>query len=58
MEDYETGEGLSEGNVDVNLAMFAAGDGDPIHFDDAVQIEKWRKAMDVEMEAIKINGTW
>lgn len=58
MEDYETGAGLSEGNIDANLVMFAAGDGDPTHFDDAVKIQKWRKAMDVEMEAIKRNGTW
>ncbi|RDX93350.1 hypothetical protein CR513_24401, partial [Mucuna pruriens] len=51
MEDYENGEGLSEGNTEVNLAMFAAGDGDPTHFDVAVKIEKWRKAMDG-------NDTW
>ena len=36
--------------------MFAATD--PIHFDDAVKSEKWRKAMDVEIEAIKRNDTW
>ncbi|RDX74672.1 hypothetical protein CR513_45547, partial [Mucuna pruriens] len=35
-----------------------AGDGDPTHFDAAVKIEKWRKAMDVEMEVIKGNDTW
>ncbi|RDX90417.1 putative mitochondrial protein, partial [Mucuna pruriens] len=58
MEDYETGEGLSKGNTEVNLAMVAVGDGDPTHFDVAVKIEKWRKAMDVEMEAIKGNDTW
>lgn len=58
MEDYETGERLSEGDTKVNLAMLAAGNGDPTHFDDAVKFEKWRKAMDVEMEVIKRNGTW
>lgn len=54
MQDYETGEGLSE--EEVQLAMFAIAD--PIHFDDAVKSEKWRKAMDVEIEAIKRNDTW
>ncbi|KAH9743180.1 Integrase catalytic domain-containing protein [Citrus sinensis] len=41
---------------EVQLAMFAAAD--PIRFDDAVKSEKWRKAMDVEIEAIKRNNTW
>lgn len=30
----------------------------PIHFEEAVKSEKWRAAMDVEMEAINRNGTW
>jgi len=56
LRDYETGEGLSEDDSASQLAMFAAAD--PIHFDDAVKSEKWRTTMDVEMEAIKRNGTW
>jgi hypothetical protein len=56
MRDYETGEGLSEDDTETQLAMFAAAD--PIRFKDTVQNEKWRTAMDVEMEAIKQNGTW
>jgi hypothetical protein len=56
LRDYETGEGLSEDDSASQLAMFAAAD--PIHFDDAVKSEKWRTAMDVEMEAIKRNGMW
>ena len=58
MEDYETGEGLSEGSTEANLTMSATGESDPTHFDAAVQIAKWRKAMDEEMEAINKNGTW
>ena len=58
MEDYETGEGLSEGSTEANLAMSATGESDPTHFDAAVQIAKWRKAMDEEMEAINKNDTW
>ncbi|RDX94097.1 hypothetical protein CR513_23570, partial [Mucuna pruriens] len=57
-ENYEIGEGLFEGNTEVNLAMSAVGDDDPTHFDAAVKIEKWRKAIDVEMEVIKGNDTW
>ncbi|KAL9429257.1 hypothetical protein AB3S75_031131 [Citrus x aurantiifolia] len=54
MQDYETEEGLFE--EEVQLAMFVVAD--PIRFDDAVESEKWRKAMDVEIKAIKRNGTW
>ncbi|RVW63945.1 Retrovirus-related Pol polyprotein from transposon TNT 1-94 [Vitis vinifera] len=59
MRDYETGEGISEEDNEAHLAhlaMFATID--PIHFEDAVKSEKWRKAMDLEMESIKNNGTW
>ena len=56
MRDYATGEGLSEKDIKAYLAMFAATD--PIHFEDAVKSEKWRRAMDLEMEAIHKNGTW
>ncbi|KAH9743189.1 Integrase catalytic domain-containing protein [Citrus sinensis] len=52
--DRNVGMRLSE--EEVQLAMFAAAD--PIRFDDAVKSEKWRKAMDVEIEAIKRNNTW
>ncbi|CAL2266675.1 unnamed protein product [Prunus armeniaca] len=30
----------------------------PIYFEDAMKNEKWRKAMDSEIEAIKKNNTW
>ena len=56
MSDYETGEGLSEEEHEVQLAMFAAID--PIYFEEAVKSEKWRTTMDIEMEAIKKNDTW
>ena len=59
MRDYETGKGISEEDNEAHLAhlaMFATID--PIHFEDAVKSEKWRKAMDLEMEAIKNNGMW
>ena len=56
MKDYETEEGISEEDNEAHLAMFATID--PIHFEDVVKSEKWRSAMDLEMEAIKNNGTW
>ncbi|KAL0324918.1 UNVERIFIED_CONTAM: Retrovirus-related Pol polyprotein from transposon RE2 [Sesamum radiatum] len=31
---------------------------DPIEFEEAVKSEKWRRVMDVEMEAIQKNKTW
>lgn len=51
MRYYETGEGLSDEDAEAYLTMCVVAD--PIHFEDAVKSEKWRKAMDVEMEAIK-----
>ncbi|KAM7488108.1 hypothetical protein LguiB_025592 [Lonicera macranthoides] len=56
MRDYESGEGLAEEEDVANLAMFAAAD--PIIFEDAVKSEKWRKAMDSEIESIEKNSTW
>ena len=56
MRDYDIGEGLSEEDNEAHLAMFAAAD--PIHFEDAVKSEKWKKAMDLELEVINKNGTW
>ena len=56
MRDYHIREGLSEEDNEAHLAMFAAVD--PIHFEDVVKSEKWRKAMDLELEAINKNGAW
>ena len=55
MRDYETREGISKEDNKAHLAMFATIN--PIHFEDAVKSRKWRRAMDLEMEAIKNNGT-
>lgn len=56
MKDYETGEGISVEENEAHLAMFATTD--PIHFEDVVKSRKWRRAMDLEMEAINNNDTW
>ncbi|KAL0423551.1 UNVERIFIED_CONTAM: Retrovirus-related Pol polyprotein from transposon RE1 [Sesamum radiatum] len=56
MQEYVTGDGLSEGDDEAYFLMFATMDS--IRFEDIVENEKWKHAMDVEMEAIKRNGTW
>ena len=56
MEDYETREGLSEEDDVAHFVMIAAAD--PVHSEDAVKSEKWRKAMDSEIKAIEKNDTW
>ncbi|KAK8515831.1 hypothetical protein V6N12_016137 [Hibiscus sabdariffa] len=56
MWDYVTGEELSE--EDNKAYLIISGMDDPMHFEDAVKTEKWRRAMDEEMEAIERNNTW
>ena len=58
MRDYETEQGLSdEEHINqAHLALFT--DGDPITFTEAVKSEKWRKAMDQEIQTIEKNDTW
>lgn len=58
MQDYESGQGLSdEENVDMaHLALFS--DRDPLTYEDAVKSSKWRQAMDAEVKAIVKNDTW
>ena len=55
MTDYKvTGIDVNE---DVShFALFA--DCDPTTFENAVKEEKWRKAMDDEIDTIERNGTW
>lgn len=55
LQDYESGEGLSAGEN--YFAMFTSHE-DPNSFEEAEKDEKWRKAMDLEMEAIEKNKTW
>lgn len=57
LQEYVSGEGLSESDEDSNLLMFTATD-DPISFEEAVNNPKWREAMDLEINSIEKNGTW
>ena len=50
MDDYETGEGLSD--EDGLNAMITLNEDDPLTFKEAVKSKKWRDTMMVEMESI------
>ena len=56
MRDYESEKGLYEEEDTAYQALFASND--LVSFSDAVKSMKWRKTMDVEIEAIKRNDTW
>ncbi|PNX85069.1 retrotransposon-related protein [Trifolium pratense] len=56
MDDYESGEGLSQEEDEANMVLFATAD--PVYFEEAVKSEKWRVAMDAEIKAIEKNETW
>ena len=54
MQDYVTGEGLSEYEANMALIMSA----DPVCFEEVVKNENWRLAMDCEINSIEKNKTW
>jgi len=54
MQDYVTGEGLSDYEASMALVMSA----DPVCFEEAVKNENWRHAMDCEINSIEKNKTW
>lgn len=56
LDDYTSGEGLSEDDVQ-NFVLFLSTD-DPLSYEQAVKSKDWRKAMDLEIEAIEKNHTW
>ncbi|GAA0152681.1 hypothetical protein LIER_11099 [Lithospermum erythrorhizon] len=56
MSDYVIGEGLSD-DEEVHMVQDST-DEDPITFNKVVQHEKWRKAMDSEINSIEKNNTW
>ncbi|KAJ9547861.1 LOW QUALITY PROTEIN: hypothetical protein OSB04_020404 [Centaurea solstitialis] len=58
LHDYISGEGLSEDETQVqNLVMCMSSD-DPVYYEDAVRMKRWRDAMDLEIAAIEKNETW
>jgi len=57
LQDYVSGEGLSDLDEEINLMLFTASN-DPISFEEAAKSPKWREAMDLEIKSIEKNGTW
>lgn len=58
MRDYVSGEGLSDEEGEEAAYMMMGDFEDPVFFEDAVKEEKWRQAMDNEMQSIEKNKTW
>lgn len=56
MHDYVSGNELSDEDTIVQFVLFT--NSDPIKFEDAVKEEKWKKAMDMEIQAIERNDNW
>lgn len=56
LNDFVSGDSLSDDD-EVNMVQ-DAGTEDPIHFEDAVKEQKWRQAMDNEINSIEKNNTW
>jgi hypothetical protein len=58
MQDYVSGQHFSDEET-TNMTLLALlSDSDPMTFEEAVNLEKWRQAMDQEMQAIERNDTW
>ncbi|RDX88499.1 hypothetical protein CR513_29897, partial [Mucuna pruriens] len=58
MGDFISGEGLSEEEeAEAYMVQDVTGD-DPILFEEAVKHEKWRKAMDSEINSTEKNQAW
>jgi hypothetical protein len=57
LQDYVSGEGLSDLDEEINLMLFTASN-DRISFEEAAKSPKWREAMDLEIKSNEKNGTW
>lgn len=59
MKDYVVdGRGLIMEDDDEELVVMFLSDDDPEKFEDAIQHDKWRKAMEAEIKSIEDNNTW
>ncbi|KAI5328055.1 hypothetical protein L3X38_027451 [Prunus dulcis] len=56
MTDYVSGNELSDNENITQIAL--TGGNDRTTFDDAMKSSKWRKDMDLEIQAIERNDTW
>ncbi|RDX88117.1 hypothetical protein CR513_30327, partial [Mucuna pruriens] len=57
MGDFVSGDGLSE-EEEVEAYMVQDVGDDPILFEEAIKHEKWRKAMDSDINSTEKNQTW
>ena len=58
MREFVSGEGVSEEEEAEAYAVQDVVGDDPTQFEEAVKHEKWRKAMDSEINSIEKNQTW
>ncbi|CAL2258076.1 unnamed protein product [Prunus armeniaca] len=58
MRDYETCQDISDDESASMAHLALLINQDPTTFEDAVKCEKWRQAMDQEIQAIEKNNTW
>jgi transposase InsO family protein len=58
LQDYSTGQEFSDEEPGNTMFLAMLGDSDPMTYEEAVKSEKWRSAMDQEMQAIERNDTW
>jgi hypothetical protein len=56
LDDYVSNE-ATKAQALHNLAVFSSSE-DPTTYEEVVKHEIWRKAMDLELEAIESNDTW
>jgi hypothetical protein len=57
LQDYESGEGLSEEEQEVGMVLFMSND-DPTNYKEAMNDVKWIEAMKREIDSIEKNKTW
>lgn len=57
MQDFVSGENMGEEDGEINFALYICND-DPTNFDEAMKEEKWKDAMNQEIQSIERNHTW
>ncbi|KAJ0880785.1 putative RNA-directed DNA polymerase [Helianthus annuus] len=56
LHDYVAGDDLDSDEDEVNITDLVYQD--PVYYEDAIKDDKWKKAMDSEIQAIEKNQTW
>lgn len=58
LQDYVAGNDLVTDDEEEEINVMEEVDQDPICFEEAVKNDKWKKAMNLEIETIERNNTW